>query len=457
MYVRIQVVIIFLCVLAGINQSCKSPQGKQSMEEYLPYTPKESIIRLPLTAHLDSLGQLLDQQLDTLLQAEGGNFSDGDLEVQVKKLGTLYLSVDGSQLNYRLPLALDLAYDATVTTLQAIGEIELDFSTQYEIDSTWNLATQTTLSQYNWLKEPKLKVGFVSLPGSLVADWVIQFGKQEVARLIDQQVRENVPLRDWITEAWNVIREPVLLEEELSAWMIANPRNLAITPISTTDRQLKMILQATCNPFVQVGPKPDSLFKHAPLPPLEFIEDQGEPTGFSLFVRTALPYEEAEAIARENLLEEEFSAGKRSVKIDALSLYGEKDKLIVSADMSGSYTGKVELSGKPMYREKGNRIVLKDLDYTLKTKNFLHKTAGWVMKSTLLDRMQKELDFFLDSNLTEWKELLQNQLDEIEIEEGIDLGATVNKLEVEDTFLTADAIVVDVGLSGDIALNLRQF
>lgn len=427
------------------------------MDEYLPYTEKPSVILLPLTAHLDTLSQLLDQQLDTLLEQEGGKFSDGDLEVEVKKLGLLSLSADKDTVRYRLPLSLKMKYDAGFTSINADGDIELSFFTQYQVDSSWNLETDTELEDYEWLRKPKLKLGPISLPASIVADWVVNFGKQEVAQLIDSQIRENVPLRTWVNDAWKTIREPVLLEEEYSVWMVANPQSLELGPISTLNRELNLQLKATCKPFLQLGAKPDSLLSGTPVPPLgSFTQAEGD-AGFALFVRAALPYQQAELIAKENFLGEEFSDGKRSVTIKDIAVFGEKEKLVVSLDMEGTFTGKVELSGRPVYKSKSNRIVLSKLDYTLKTKNFLQKTAGWVLKSTLLGRMQKELDFFMESNLETWRDLLQDQLNELDLPDGFVLGANVNELKVENTFLSDDSIVLDVGLSGDLSVQVTSF
>ncbi len=426
------------------------------MKDFVPYSPNESTLFLSLTAHLDSLGSMLDHQLDSLLAAEGGSFSDGSLDVKVKKLGKMDLQAGGDSLQYILPLDLDIAYDAGVASLKANGQVELDFSTSYQIDSSWNLQTQTKLNRYNWLKEPQLKVGFISLPGGMLADWVIGFGKNEVSRLIDQQIQENLPLREWVEDTWNLIKEPFLLEEEMKAWLVTNPNSLAMSPVVSEDGLLKMNLRATCSPFIMVGEKPDSLTDKS-LPSLDQFQPGEQPEKFSLFVRAAMLYQEAEALAYENLVGQEFDLGKKTVRVDDLRLYGEENQVVVDMDVSGDYAGKLAISGRPEYEPRSNRIKLRDMDFTVDTKSFLLKSASWMLKSVIVNKMQKELNLYMDSYKADWRELLTKELDNMVLPDGLRLEASVDDLKVENTFLAQDAIVVDMGLFGMLGLYVEGF
>jgi len=455
MTTRISYLISILALLFVLGQSCKSPKG-QAMKDFVPYSPNESTLFLSLTAHLDSLGSMLDRQLDSVLAAEGGSFSDGQMEVSVKKLGPLKLNAGGDSLQYRLPLDLDIAYDAGVASLKANGQVELDFSTFYQIDSSWNLQTQTTLREYKWLKQPKLKVGFISLPASMLVDWVIGFGKNEVSRLIDQQIQENLPLHEWVEDTWNIIKEPLLLEEEMKAWLVTNPNSLAMSPVVSEDGLLKMNLRATCSPFIRVGEKPDSLTE-ADLPSLDQFDPEEQSQKFSLFVRAAMLYQEAEGLARENLVGQEFDVGKKTIKVEDLRLYGEENQVVVDMDVSGDYKGKLAISGRPEYEPRGNRIKLKDMDFTVDTKSFLLKSASWMLKGVIVNKMEKELNLYMDSYKADWRELLAKELDNMILPDGLRLEASVDDLKVENTFLAQDAIVVDMGLFGMLGLYVEGF
>ena len=107
---------------------------------------------------------------------------------------------------------------------------------------------------------------------------------------------------------------------------------------------------------------------------------------------------------------ETFEQGKRSVTIEDIELFGQGEKLVVNTKLSGSYNGNIYMVGKPEYNQKKNSIDIKNLKFTLETRNFLLKSAGWLLRSTVKKKIQENMDFLLEYNMAEIEKQMQEQL-----------------------------------------------
>ncbi len=441
-------------ILFLILTACKSSKIPKLTEEYSEMaTEQESILFLPLRVDVEALKRSLDRELTLLLNQEEP-FTDGELTVAASKLGDLKLEVADRQIRYGLPLSLDITYDVGFSRVGAKGDIDLEFLTDFLFDENWELRTETQLTDYQWLRKPSLKLGGVSLPLGSLGNLILKFGRNQIAGAIDEQVRQNVPLREWVEEAWQMMRDPILLDETYRAWLTVAPRDFAMSPFRLQDGQWGFTLRARAQPAVSIGEKPASLTSGANLPLLQrFYPEEGQ-NYFALFIEGALPFEEAEALARSQLVGETFSSGKRSVTVNDLRMSGRDGLLQVEVDLSGSYNGKIQVQGRPQYDAQRQKLAFKDLDYSLETRNILYRSAGWLLKGSLKGRLQKELNQYLDSGLSDWKGMLEEQLRQTELGPGVSLNSQVEELRILRAEATEEGFQTTVGVSGKLALEV---
>ena len=194
-------------------------------------------------------------------------------------------------------------------------------------------------------------------------------------------VKENLNLDERIKETWTQLHQPILVAEEYNTWLTVNPIDLKMTPIETKDRFISSTILIESKPQISVGPRPNSGSSSFYLPPFKYSTEKVA-EDFALLVSAEISYSEAERLAREEAAGETYDYGNRSFTVEDINLYGQEKKLVVDVLLSGSYEGNVYLTGEPQYDERDNAIVIKNLKYTLKTKNLLYKTAGWLLKST---------------------------------------------------------------------------
>lgn len=449
---------IFL-IFVSLFFACKTTQNQQQeppkpMETYntLPAESRISNIHIPVRVNMREFQNSLNAQLKGVLY-EDKDIKDGDnMMIRAEKLEDIQLGINGQTINYRVPLKLWIKYDLGITEVEANGDIALKLKTNFKIEEDWSLETNTDIESYEWLKQPRLKMVGVTLPIGFIADVVLKNSKKTLTNSIDKTVRDSFDLRKMVGESWSQLFDPVLVAPEYNTWLQVNPQRIGMSPIVTKNDSLLSTIFVETQPQISIGEKPKRANPVA-LPMFKFKEVAQD--DFTLIISTDVPYEEAEKLAKEQLVGETFTEGKRSVKVEDLEMYGQGNLLIVNTKLSGSYNGSVYLSGKPFFNPNKNTVEIRDLNFTLETRNFLYKSAAWLLKGTLRKTIENNMQFLLDNNLKALKNQLQIQMTNYQITPKIILNGQLNDLIIQDAFLSPESIRVDIVLKGKVNLEVN--
>jgi len=433
--------------------ACGSSRPVRPAEEYEAlFEERISVINIPVDISLRELERSLNQQLKGVLY-EDKDLRDGDnMRIRAEKRQDIRLGIDSQLIKYRVPLDLWIQYDLGISKVEAEGELSVDFKTAFAIGPDWNIKTVTEVVRHEWLRKPRLKVGVVNLPIGFIADLVLQNSRKTITRNIDALVKEQFNLREMVGEAWNKMYQPILASEAYNAWLTINPQAIGMTPLDMKGDRIRGTIFVEGKPRVKVGRPPENI-RPQPLPYLQSRPEAGE--DFTIHINTDISYEEAERIAKAQLLGETFSQGKRSVRIEDIEFYGQGDKMVVNTALSGSFDGNIYLVGKPVFNPGKNTIDIESLDYDLGTRNFLLKSAGWLLKSTIKNRIEENMNFLLDYNLKEVQAQFQEQLREYKITEDVILRGELKELAIRNAYLAPESIIVDLALSGRLNINIK--
>src|ERR1700727_404649 len=98
-------------------------------------------------------------------------------------------------------------------------------------------------------------------------------------------------------------------------------------------------------------------------------------------------------------------------------------------------------------------IKVKNLDYNVKTKNVLIKSAGWLLKAGLENEIKKHLVFPLKDKLDQSKQAIQKSInDNVRINENAYFKGTINSIEPQAIYLTPFSIIATVNAKGSITI-----
>lgn len=445
-----KLILILIIFLAGCGSTKKL---ERPVEKYKELNLKEtSFLNIPIEIDIAALESSIEKDMGGVLY-EDKEMTDDGVMLTLRKQGPIDIKADTNNLFYQLPLEVYIKYDAGLTNVEGRGKIKLDFLTQFDIDPTWNLSTSTNIERFEWIEKPRIRVMGVNLSVGFLGDLILNNTKGVITKTIDNLVVDNLPLRNMVQQAWVQLQEPYLVSEEYNTWLMVNPKTIGMTPLQTNNRKIESKIFVESRPQIRVGDRPGPSGGSYLLPPFEFANSQSD--GFALYVTAELTYEEAERLAREQVVGEVYEYGKKSFKIENIDFFGQDDDLVVDVLLSGSYNGNIYLTGRPEYNERRNTIDIKDLKYTLKTKNLLYKTAGFILKSTFKNKIEETLNFYLTYNLEEAKQQIKEQLSDYKITNGVSLKGDLNDLAIQNVSLTPVGMQVDVLLDGKLSLEVK--
>ncbi len=412
---------------------------------------KPSIVNIPVQLSLPELERLVNDEFNVIL-AENSAFEQDGYRIKVAKLDNVKLALTDQRIKYLVPLQLNIAKNIGFGTVKADAAIAIQFFTDFDIKEDWTLETNSSIETYEWLEQPKLRMGAISLPAGFVGDMIIDRSRTLITQTIDEQIKNNLNLRASITNAWKQLQNPIEISEEYKTWINVNPQKITLSPIVSKNNAVEFTIAVSSSPEVSIGMPPASHFA-SQLPSFQFSEAKDE--NFRVILPASISYERAETLAMENIKGESFSSGKYKVRIEDLELYGQANRLVINTKLSGSYRGSIYLIGEPYYNKLRNQIDIKDLDYTLGTKNFLLRTAGWLIKSNMRKKIRENLNLFIDYNIESVKKQAKTQFERYEIAPGIILNSELNDLNITDVFLTPEGINVQLGIEGKVNIEME--
>lgn len=446
--------ILLFALLALTAFSCKEKGQPARPEETYEerFVDKTSTVSIPLEFSIAELENIINFQLQGTLY-EDNSFDDGDnMKVLARKRENIRLQAGHQSVTYRVPVGLWIKYNLGLGTVEGTGDIAMEFTTRFSIDSTWRLRTKTELKGYDWLKAPRLRLAGVSVPVETISNYFIRRSTSTIGKSIDDLISENVKLEEHMREAWKLMFDPMEVSPEYQAWLTVSPQRITMTPLVTSDGRIRSTIIVESKPRLSFGSKPIT-----PPPPRlpafsygrEYIDD------FTVYVGATVSYTEAERLLRQSIQGERFEQGKKSVTVEGIDLYGQGNQLIVNVQLSGSYDGNIYLTGYPAFNPQTNSIDINNLEYTLDTRNFLYRSAGWLLKGTFKNMIQDNLDFLLKYNLEDMQKQMQEQLNGYEVARGIKLNGQLNELDLYNAYLTSEGIEVSVALSGKLGLDVK--
>ena len=438
-----------LLLIVIILSACKTVKPVRPMEQYehLKEEWKISEINVPVSIDFGAMEKEINQELGGILYEEDTD----DYSIRAEKTTDVTLALNGQELKYYVPLKIWVRKDIGVAEVQAEGEVAMEFKTNFEVNKDWDIVTATELIDHEWLTKPRLKMGFLDIPVESLMSIILKKSSATITQQIDEQIESRLDLRYYIEDTWKTLEKPINISKDPKLWLEVEPKSISMTPLTSDGQIVSSSIFIATNASVSLGAEPKSHGTGSKeLPPLEIASAVNK--GFQLNMIADVPYEEAATLAKTHIVGETFEQGKYKVKIEDIDIYGSNEKLVVETDLSGSYKGQVYLEGIPFYNEAKNQIEMQEVDYELKTKNFLAKTMSWIFHKNFEKRIKKQLVFPLDKQFEAIKTKTAEQLKDFKVNDNMRIQGILDDIKIERTYLTPNSIRVQFSSSGDLNL-----
>jgi len=451
-------------LLVGFCYSCTTVRPKAPQAEYVSQLTKvtePSVFNIPVELPLTEVQSQINAQVQPVIYDDNSLDNNGgdNLIVKVSKRLPLQVTSTDGALNIVAPVKVYVK--AGWKTEQfgiVIGkfedtEFDLDvkFSTKIAVDQKWTVSTKTTNNGFNWVSKPVISLGGFKIPITSVVERVLNEQLPSLAKLIDNQVKNNLNVKPIVQKAWVDVQKPILVNPEYNAWLKIRPQEVVMTPISTKGNNLKLTFgfKAITETVLGSQPKED---ENDQLPPLRILPTISEK--FQVYLMSLASYDLLKKMASAQLLGKTFEDGKRKIKITALDIYGQNDKMVVAVDLEGSVKGKIFLMGKPAFDPETDELRFDEMEYSLETKNALIKAADWLAHGKFVKMMSPYLKVSVKDQMAEARRQIDLNLNKV-IMKGVIMKGKLDMMKPDQLRVTPQGIQTLVNASGTLGLVIQ--
>ena len=228
---------------------------------------------------------------------------------------------------------------------------------------------------------------------------------------------------------------------------------MSMSPLISDGNDIKSLISVEAISDVSMGAKP-FFRENSKLPP--FVQAPASAAdSFSINLLTDVPYSEAEQIGRTIMVGQKFEQGGKTVVVEDLHLYGQGEKMVIDTKMSGSLNGNIYLIGTPFFNATERTIEMKDLDFELKSKNFLAKSAAWLFHRGIAKKMQAAIKIPIGDKMEAMQALAQEKLTNYVISNSISLRGTLTHVSIDGIHLTTGSIRVLINSTGKLSMAVK--
>jgi hypothetical protein len=128
--------------------------------------------------------------------------------------------------------------------------------------------------------------------------------------------------------------------------------------------------------------------------------------------------------------------------------------MIFAVTFDGAKKGVVFLLGKPTLDEITQTVSVTDIEFELKTKSALLKTAKWLFNDKIINEIKKAASYDLRPMLNDAKQVISTQLNGT-ITDGVEMEGVINSMKVKSIHLSDNHLIIRTGIVGDLKLKLN--
>jgi len=425
----------------------------------------ESEINIPIQVNLKPIYSLAEKTVDTVFTSP--NWPDGWVQ---DECDTKY-----KYTFRRGPLQIKAAGD--VLTLAFTGYYKIIGSTRVCVNGTalspWTPACRCGYSE----GERRVNVSFhnsVQISPDLKAKLLIKrlepqpidkcsvcFWGQDITTEVMKGLKEELDeakadmeksfgtfdLRPKLQQIWEQLNKVYGLYG--LGWLQINPSKIRINNLSTRNDSLNINFGLSAKPIISFE-KPG---EHLTIVPN--MSDYNSHSGFNIFLDAILNYDSLSNIVTQQLKDKRFDlTSSKYIVVKDCTLYGmDNENLIIKVNFEGSEKGLFYLTGKPSYDDPTKTIELRNLDFDIKSKNMLLRTAAWLFSARIVSELKKYSRFDLSSYIDTAISTANQQLNKGWIK-GVQTSGKVQGLKIANIYPLREHLIIRSNCTGSLAVKV---
>ena len=262
----------------------------------------------------------------------------------------------------------------------------------------------------------------------------------------------TVDLRPRFQQVWDQLNKIYNLYG--SGWLQINPQRLRIKSMYARNDSLNVLLGLSARPVVSFE-KPAEIITVLPL-----MADAGNVPGFNIFLDAVMNYDSLSNLLNRQIAGKEFDFNKGPVKkkfvIRDCLLYGaNNEKLIIKVNFGGTDEGVMYLVGKPVYDAVKKQLEIVNIDFDIRSKDALLKTADWLFNKKIINEISRYARYDLTAFIDTARNGINQQLNREWIK-GVRGYGQINDLKLVGIYPLLQHLVIRSNCSGELSVKVES-
>jgi hypothetical protein len=467
-------VLLLLCLAAFGCSKKFSPEkpvltGLSSQLDSLPLSDIDIPVRIPLNSFrtmaeeavdpvYTSPGWPLDYVVDDCETRYMYRFRRGPLQMkaednQIRLSFTAYYQIAGSQRlcagsgSNRTPIT---PWSPPCTCgLGSEGERKVNVSFNARLALKKDYSTDVNIQALQPVPVDKCTVCFWSQDITGIVMTQLK-GQLEEARKSMLDTIRALNLRPQFQRFWNILNTPQPVYGQ--GYLQINPERIRISRLITYKDTIFLTAGISARPVVsQVKMAGQTTL-------LPDISDFTPRSGFNLYVDARLNYDSLSNLMTAKLAQKriDLEQGGRHIIVERCAIYGgDREKLILKVDFTGSNSGSFYLTGKPVFNAADKILSIEKLEFDIRSKDLMVKTVSWMFNRKILNTLQAYTRFNTASYEQDILGRMNAQMNRT-LYPGVQMTGYVREISLEKIYTFQDMLVVRFHSSGKIDLLMNH-
>lgn len=326
---------------------------------------------------------------------------------------------------------------------EPMRKMRVAFKSKIGVDNEYRLTSSTKLKEVKAISP--CHVSFVNFNATKTLEKEVKKALKYVEKDIDRAI-EDVDLRPDMKLTWDAIETPIDLEGY--GYMFLNPKAVGMSNIRYQGDTAYLDAYLRAYPEVRL----DTIgFRPTPLPDLSDITVS---EGFDIKMDITAKYDSLSNILTRDIKGLETEIGKNKVIFGDVEVHGAANqRLHIKVDFSGKKSGTLYLTGTPSFDAESQRISFPDLEFDLKTKSTLLKSAQWLFDKKITNIIRDAANLDLAEYLSEFKKSVDQSING-EIDKGVWMNGEVENILIDFIYPREDALFMRISSTGTIGIKM---
>ena len=188
--------------------------------------------------------------------------------------------------------------------------------------------------------------------------------------------------------------------------------------------------------------------------PLPALAEHKKGNGFEIFLDIEADYDSLTNILTKEIAGRTLEIKKNVIRLDAVGIASSSGKqLNLWVQFNGKKKGVLYFVGTPVFDEENQVISFPDLEFDIKTKNALLKSAEWLFSRKITDLVRKEATFDLKPELDKMKSTIGAGLNG-PISTGVNLQGSIEHLRINSIYPDANQLIIRTSAKGNASIRM---